>query len=469
MTDKDILRTRNVLNAICKYMRKLQHGYLVFHDLHGTKCSFTAETHYHFVGELKHKEGKIRSQDNGIWQNNFFQELRGVVKGNMFDCKSEKILYMENMTGYLKQPPRQLIGTTSIAMDRHYTETSVKETVGKKSPARGTKRRIEGEEYEEPEAPKRQRVGNDKRQRRPGDRLKTLMDLMRKYKRNDIHKMLKEAIRKDEDEDYDTLLDFLAVPSNRIVAQNAAKLLCSSEPQEINEHLDVNKLLSVEQSRELFKARAKEKRGCVKSGTYWLLCLFATMFRKVPKRNTFLCVGAASSGMTFWTDPVLCLQQYVGLSANDSHFCFAELAHSKVGLINELKFNRDTLEIYKQIGEGKDCMVPVKNQGLGSCDAQPIIVTAMEERSFYFHFNSKSKVLAEHKSKNTNKGINPYWLKGVFSVLIEAIEGVNVPDLIEKRDFNDPIWRKLDELLCMDETKDGIYGEVDSESSDDEW
>ncbi|KAL3879851.1 hypothetical protein ACJMK2_032130 [Sinanodonta woodiana] len=124
----------------------------------------------------------------------------------------------------------------------------------------------------------------------------------------------------------------------------------SETTEAINEHCDIEKLLTVEQSHDLFKAWAKEIRSAIKSGTYWLTCLYATIFRKVPKRNTFLCVGAASSGKTFWTDPVLWLQQYVGLSANDSHFCFAELAHSKIGLINELKFNRDTLEIYKQIG-----------------------------------------------------------------------------------------------------------------------
>ncbi|KAL3884908.1 hypothetical protein ACJMK2_025007 [Sinanodonta woodiana] len=398
------------------------------------------------------------------------------------------------MTGYLKKPPRQLIGTTSNVMDRFYVEQPQQEELGKKS-LKGTKRRREDQEDEKPDAPNRQRVGNGERHRpRPGDKLKVLMDLMKKYKRNDIHKLLKEAIRKDEDEDYDTVLDLLAVPTNRIVAQNAAKLLCSAEPrfyhelfmeetteEEIDCHLDTNKLLSVEESHTLFKEWAKEKRSAVKSGTYWLVCLFAVIFRKVPKRNTFLCVGAASSGKTFWTDPVLWLQQYVGLSANDSHFCFAELAHSKVGLINELKFNRDTLEIYKQIGEGKDCMVPVKNQGLGSCDSQLIVITvnqetwaalpegreAMEERSFYFHFLSKSKVLAEHKSRNTNKGINPYWLKGVFSVLTEALHNVNLPELLEKRDFTLPIWRHLDELLLMNEAEDGIYGEIDWSSDSD--
>ncbi|KAL3855336.1 hypothetical protein ACJMK2_014552 [Sinanodonta woodiana] len=203
-------------------MRSIQHGYLVYHDLQGSPCKFTAQTHFHLVCEVKHKEGKIRNQDNGIWKVNFFQELRDTVRQNMFELKAEQLRYPENMTGYLKKPPRQLIGTTSIAMDRFYADTPVQEELGKKSQARGTKRRSEDEEDEEPEAPKRQRVGDNKRQRtRPGDKLKLLMDLMRKYKRNDIHKLLKEAIRKDEDEDYVTLLDLLAVPTNRIVAQNA--------------------------------------------------------------------------------------------------------------------------------------------------------------------------------------------------------------------------------------------------------
>ncbi|KAL3854160.1 hypothetical protein ACJMK2_013438, partial [Sinanodonta woodiana] len=79
-----------------------------------------------------------------------------ICENNMFGLKSEHVRYIENMTGYLKQPPRQLIGTTSISMDRHYAETPVNET-GKKSLA-GSKRKREDEKDEGPNTPKRHKA-----------------------------------------------------------------------------------------------------------------------------------------------------------------------------------------------------------------------------------------------------------------------------------------------------------------------
>lgn len=495
-------RITKVCRAICTFLKSVRNGYLVFHDLCGEKCTFTSETHWHIVTEIPHRDNKNRGKDNGIWSVNFFQELRERCKDNMFGIKSQKINYIENMTGYLKQPPRQFVGSTSIAMDRHWADTQMKDA-GKKSPG-GKKRRMEDEEDEEAPTPKRQRGENNGsfNKPRPGDRIKRLMELMRKYRKCAVDQMIRRAAIEGNDEDYDELLDFYASPSCKLWVAAARKLMCNGEPRtyaelfmeettldNIGQYLDINKFLSPTESHELYKLWAKEKRGSIKSGTYFLTCLYAVLFKKVPKRNTFMCYGSASSGKTFWTDPALWLDQYVGLSANDSHFCFAELAHSKVALINELRFNRDTLDIYKQLGEGKDCMVPVKNQGMGEANSQPIIITvntepwaacpegreAMDERSFMFHFQSKSKCLGEHKVKNVNKGINPFWLKGVFTVLSECLADVNIPDLLENKDFSKPIWRHLDASLDMYETEcypvpDDEYTVSSSSSSEeDEW
>ncbi|KAK3580175.1 hypothetical protein CHS0354_001308 [Potamilus streckersoni] len=216
--------------------------------------------------------------------------------------------------------------------------------------------------------------------------------MMVKYQKTDIFKIIREVTLKGNDDDAADLLDNLGRGSQaRILVQNAARLLCSWDPRTyseifMEETTEQNVLeqfgdtvLSVTETHDLLNQWSKEKRGAIKSGTYYLLAMYGVVFRKVPKCNTFMCVGAPGSGKTYWTDPVLWLNQYVGQSVNGSHFCFAELAHSKIGLINELRFNRDTLDSFKQIAENRDCMVAVKNNGMGDYDNQPIIVTVNTE------------------------------------------------------------------------------------------
>lgn len=449
-------------DLITSYLTRIDNAFLVHHHLNGEACTFTAETHYHLVQELPTKDFAKRDCSVGITNDRKFKALKGELEKLNFTIKSQQVANLYGIIGYLKQPPRIYIGATSIQMDNLFQRIPMQ------------LKRKGDEDNDTPPTKKTKESAIDK--------MDKLQGLMEKYKESSIRSLLNRAKKRNNNEDVIFLKNLLCSSTGNRLESAAALCLLQDEirdyahifmddttEEDLPNYLDMENYMTGPECHQLFMKWAEEMKDSISSGTYFLTCMYAVLFKKVQKRNTLILTGAASSGKTFLTNPVLWLKQFVGKVGNDSHFSFADLVTSKIAYINEIVFMKSNFNTLKELMEGLSTNVAVKNEPLQEVQSQPVIMTvndlpwelatnvegakeAVLERSYMFNFTKASEVLRQHKRDTTNKAMNPYWLKGVFTVLEEALADTNMAILLEDKELKTPIWKELDQLLYMEKT-----------------
>lgn len=446
----------DVQRQLCKFLDDISDVVAVFY--HGVgennQCNHFPGPHYHIVVKF---DTKLQHQRK-------YMDLKTFMKSHGWGLTSQVVTNVVNYLRYLLQEPREFVSAKPAGLKKWIMEQPVKKELTRAIPLK--RRHIEDDEG--PEMKSEKLTLN-----KSGIILEDLVDIFRKYHRKSIVSCLALTRENGDHESYSKLFNILAGSNCAQLEKKAASLVSLSDPRKFydifmegtsEENIKINSetvYASTKETHELFTKWGEEYQYALKSPTYFLVSMYAVAKQRIPKQNTFLMIGAASCGKTFWTDPLLWQSNYVGRTTNDSHFCFADLTTSKVALMNELRFNRETIEIWKGLGEGKETPVPIKNLNFGNVPSQPLVMTVniepwagcsearapVLERSFEFRLNTPSKVLKAHKKSRESCAANPMWLRHCFTIIENNLKGLNLTEFMHQDPNSDPNWLLLEQEL----------------------
>lgn len=281
-----------------------------------------------------------------------------------------------------------------------------------------------------------------KRKRTLKESIEYVGGCFKKYGSNKIVECIGIAKRKEEHDDVHELEEMFSKPFSGQIELKAKQMLeyaCADKETYFEKlvkectascvHQSGKAFLSIEQTHELFKDWCNDQNH--KDPVLTMLQIYEILAQKSPKKNLLLVIGESNAGKSFWTRPLGFLDQYVGQITNDSHFMYANLCTSKLGIMNELRFSREQLEVFKNIAEGLSTEVPVKNSGTKRVFKQPIILTTnvapweaapemevhIRNRAQVVSCPSVSGALAQHAKDNTNVDANPLYFVEQFKKL----------------------------------------------------
>jgi hypothetical protein len=131
--------------------------------------------------------------------------------------------------------------------------------------------------------------------------------------------------------------------------------------------------MTVEETEELLNRWCNEQG--IPVGAF-LFDAWTILGQKLPKKNCLYLQGASNAGKSFWIDAMIGWCDSVGNQIESDQFMYQELINKKVAVLNEIHLNPVTVETFKNIAEGRETGINVKNKAQQTLKRLPIMLTS---------------------------------------------------------------------------------------------
>ena len=243
------------------------------------------------------------------------------------------------------------------------------------------------------------------------------------------------------------------------------------------EFYDLNTSLEIAKTLLWYQFRSRNKCKC------FMKCVYATLNKVFMKQNALAIFGDPGSGKTYFITVIKKLiwnsghiESHINKTSN---FPFKNMYNKRIAIINEMNISQSSVQVVKEILEGKDVCIPIKYKSRQTLRRIPIFITtnnfflndftasereAFKQRMFVFYWTPQPWL------KRFNKDLHPMVLPLLYKddfKIIKAPHKIKIPnEKIETRNAEYKVCNNYTEVES--DSSEAEIDEEDSDSSDEE-
>ena len=209
-------------------------------------------------------------------------------------------------------------------------------------------------------------------------------------------------------------------------------------------------------------------------------CVYATLDKVFMKQNALAIFGDPGSGKTYFITMIKKLMWNSGHIESHinktSNFPFENMYNKRIAIINEMNVSQSSIQVVKEILEGKDVCIPIKYKTRQTLRRIPIFITsnnfflndftasereAFKQRMYVFNWTPQPWL------KNLNKDLHPMTLPLLYKETFKKIKAphkIRIPKEHVQENIEEYKECKNYEDLCSDSSDP----EIDEETSEEE-